>query len=145
MNRDLACHSPVPTSRSKDRCCKGQTLVEFGLVLPLILLLLLAVLDFGRGVSAYLALAHSAREGARAGIYTSTTDNEIRDTVRRQALMLGDLPESKIIISPAFPRSSGDELQVTVTYDFDAVTPLVSAFWGGGALGMSSSARVKVE
>ena len=43
----------------------GQTLVEFALVLPVLILLILAVIDFGRAAVDYNALAHAAREGAQ--------------------------------------------------------------------------------
>jgi Flp pilus assembly protein TadG len=46
----------------------GQTLVEFALVLPIIILLIFAIIDLGRGVFAYNTLAESARQANRMAI-----------------------------------------------------------------------------
>ena len=44
---------------------RGQGLIEFALVLPVIMLLVMGAIDLGRGVFAYNALANAARHGAR--------------------------------------------------------------------------------
>ena len=44
---------------------KGQTLVEFALVLPILLLLIIGMLEFGRVLNAWLIVSNGAREGAR--------------------------------------------------------------------------------
>jgi Flp pilus assembly protein TadG len=46
---------------------RGQSLVEFALVLPLFLFLLFAVIDGGRYVYVNSTLSNAAREGARLG------------------------------------------------------------------------------
>jgi len=47
---------------------RGQALVEFALVIPVFLLLLVALFDLGRAVFAYNTLTNAAREGARMAI-----------------------------------------------------------------------------
>jgi Flp pilus assembly protein TadG len=47
---------------------RGQTLVEFALVFPIFLVVLLATFDIGRGVFAYNSVTNAAREGARLAI-----------------------------------------------------------------------------
>jgi len=47
---------------------RGQALVEFALVLPIFILLLVAIFDLGRAVFAYNTLTNAAREGARMAI-----------------------------------------------------------------------------
>lgn len=44
---------------------RGQGLVEFALVFPIIVLLLIATFDMGRAVYAYTSIANAARQGAR--------------------------------------------------------------------------------
>lgn len=44
---------------------RGQSLVEFALVFPIAILVLMAVFDVGRAVFAYNGLTNAAREGAR--------------------------------------------------------------------------------
>lgn len=48
-----------------DRCEIGQSMVEFALVLPLFLVMVLAVIEIGRAFAARQALTIAAREGAR--------------------------------------------------------------------------------
>lgn len=52
---------PEPTGR-------GQALVEFALIVPVFLMLLFALVDFGRVVFAQQAITQGAREGARAAL-----------------------------------------------------------------------------
>ena len=52
----------------------GQTLVEFALVLPILLITLLAVVDFGRVFAASIAVEASARNGAEIGAITRLRD-----------------------------------------------------------------------
>ena len=54
----------APESRSGER---GQGLVEFTLVVPLFLLILLGVLEFGLAFTHNLTLEYATREGARTG------------------------------------------------------------------------------
>ncbi len=47
---------------------RGQALVEFALVIPIFLFMLVALFDVGRGVFSYNTLTNAAREGARMAI-----------------------------------------------------------------------------
>jgi Flp pilus assembly protein TadG len=51
--------------RSRRGLERGQSLVEFSLIFPIVVLLLIAVFDIGRGVYAYTSIANAARSGAR--------------------------------------------------------------------------------
>ncbi|MFL5755050.1 MAG: TadE/TadG family type IV pilus assembly protein [Chloroflexota bacterium] len=54
---------------------RGQALVEFGLVVPVFLFILLGIVDFGRVVWANDSLANAAREGARYAIVHGGSDS----------------------------------------------------------------------
>jgi Flp pilus assembly protein TadG len=54
--------------RGGGRRRRGQALVEFALIIPLFLLLLVGIFDLGRAVFAYNTLTNAAREGARIAI-----------------------------------------------------------------------------
>ena len=47
---------------------KGQGLVEFALILPLLLLMFFGIIEFGRIFQAYLTVQHAAREAARYAV-----------------------------------------------------------------------------
>jgi hypothetical protein len=59
---------------SASRTAAGQALVEFSLVLPFFLLLLIGIFDFGRIVWARNALENAAREAARYAIVHGGTE-----------------------------------------------------------------------
>jgi len=104
----------------------GQALVEFALVLPVLLLILAAIVDFGRLFYSVLAVHHAAREGARYGVVHAADDEGIRQRVRDAAVGLeGD--RLTISITPALSqRRVGAPLTVDVSYPFEYVTPLAA-------------------
>ena len=65
------------TRTASSRRTRGQALVEFALVIPLFLLMLVALFDLGRAVFAYNTLTNAAREGARLAIVNQDLDSII--------------------------------------------------------------------
>ena len=51
--------------RATPRSDDAQSLVEFALVVPMLLILVFGVIDFGLGLRAYISVASATREGAR--------------------------------------------------------------------------------
>jgi Flp pilus assembly protein TadG len=64
----------------------GQSLVEFGLILPIILLIIIIFIDLGRIVYYYSALNNAVREGARYGIVTPFASSTARQTAVRNTV-----------------------------------------------------------
>jgi Flp pilus assembly protein TadG len=62
---------------------RGQALVEFALVAPILLLLILGLVDFARAWNAYQVITDAAREGARAAVINNATitENEVKTVV----------------------------------------------------------------
>jgi Flp pilus assembly protein TadG len=82
---------------------RGQAIVEFALVLPLLLVMILGVVLVAQLGVARLALEHAAAEGARAGSLTND-DDLVRSTVAAAVAPL-DASLVKVIIEPS--RSEG--------------------------------------
>lgn len=61
----------------------GQSLVELGMMLPLILILVIGVIEVNNALNAYITVVNSARDGARLGSKGAATDAEIRTLVRK--------------------------------------------------------------
>lgn len=126
---------------------RGQSLVEFALILPLLLLILVMLFDLGRAVYYYSVIHNAAREGARwgiidntAGIGCTTPDTAgIEAAVRNLAVGLN--PDDLIVSSACV----GAKIRVNVTYDFEPVTPLVSSFIDGGMITLESTSSMNVE
>jgi Flp pilus assembly protein TadG len=129
---------------------RGQTLVEFALVLPILLLLSVVIFDFGRVIYYSSAIHNAAREGARYGIVHPNDDDIlwIENTAADYAIGLGlDVTDVNVeIFVPvdilSFPPAS---ITVTVTYDFIPATPLVANFLPDGHLTITGEAEMKLE
>jgi len=126
--------------RSKERGAAGQSLVEFALVFPVLIIMLIAIFDFGRLVFAYNAITNAAREGARVGIINQT-ESSIQDEVINQGTSLGlvagdvvvtyvesDAPTQPCPDDP--PKSLECLVVVTVAYDWQAITPVIGSIVG---------------
>ncbi|MGE3075445.1 MAG: TadE/TadG family type IV pilus assembly protein [Dehalococcoidia bacterium] len=118
----------------------GQALVEFTMILPIFLLLLFALVDFGRGFYTWLLVTNAAREGARvaavqkpqsevyARIYDSFCDSYPTNCT---------LDPSKLSIDPDnIQGSRGQAVSIDLSYDFEFVTPIgnILALISGGSL-----------
>jgi Flp pilus assembly protein TadG len=77
---------------------RGQALVEFALVVPILLVLALAVAELSEVSVARLALTHAAAEGARAGALTND-DRLVRSSIAAAAAPL-DADKVDIEIDP---------------------------------------------
>ncbi len=67
---------------------RGQALVEFALILPVLLIVLLGIIDGGRLIYEYNAVSNAAREGGRTAIINQTPA-EVRAKAAQQATGLG--------------------------------------------------------
>lgn len=104
---------------------KGQSLIEFALVLPLLLLLLVGIFDFGRIIYSYMHLHITAQETVRLG-GLGRTDAEMT-AFARQLNHLGNSNQLKVAVSPSdSTRRSGGYVTVTLEYPVNYVTPMLS-------------------
>jgi hypothetical protein len=126
----------------------GQSLVEFALVLPIFLLVLFAIVDFGMAFHAWIAVTNSAREGARLGaVRGSATEIEQRvwDTT-------GTLEQGKLTVTVTNAEGDpGDSVIVDVSYAYSLMTPVadILALVSGGTISdeltLSSTADMRLE
>ena len=104
---------------------KGQSLVEFAIILPFLLLLLMGILEFGIMLNSYLTIHNSAREGARLGIVAGS-DIEIKQLITNISPNL-DTKNQIVNITPSEgSRKSGGTLTVEVTYNYQVTIPIIS-------------------
>ena len=111
---------------------KGQNLVEFALILPLFLLLVVGMAEFGRGWMTRNILTGAAREGAReAAVQEDFGDSQTFGTARVNSVLTsaGITADSVNVFDPGLPVNS---IQVDVTYT-------VSVFLAGFIPGLSGS------
>jgi TadE-like protein len=155
--------------RARGRGASGQSLVEFALVFPIIILLVMAFMEVGRAVFAFNTIANAARQGARVAAVNQLADvtecdesRPIEDpyephwSFRGCAMVAGKtigIKTSNITISYEAPPDTtldcdpvlhvGCIAVVTVNYHYSLTTPFVS--WLIAPFTMSQTSEMPIE
>jgi len=103
---------------------KGQSLVETALVLPILIMLLFGIVDFGRVFHAYLTLDHAGREAARDAAI-GKEDSEIESKITSSTTSLGSGVGVTITPAGKANRTSGNDVTITLNYTIDLITPIL--------------------
>jgi Flp pilus assembly protein TadG len=119
---------------------RGQTLVEFALIIPLFALILFALLDFGRVIYTQNTLEQAAREASRVGtleaVDASWKYSLIRNAAINSAAGVG-LTSANVVGQGCadcfYPDGavSGEIVVVTVNTQVALLTPILSQVLGG--------------
>ena len=113
--------------------------------MPLLLLIVIGIFDLGRGIFYYSAIHNAAREGARYG----AVDHCNTAGIRAAAIsMAGSLGEHLTVDEPVRYYLDGEpnRIVVTVSYEFETITPMVGIFLGeDGKITLESQARQLIE
>ncbi len=110
---------------------RGQSIVEFALVLPILLTLIFAIADFGNVYHQYNNATEAAREGARRAIGQGN-ETQIKDAVHRQdASYTVGISFSDIKMKAPYDTTiaaAGSTVTVTVTKKINFLTPMKAIF-----------------
>lgn len=101
----------------------GQGLVEFALVSPLLLLIILGMVDFARAWSAYEVITYEARMGARMAVVDNpgTTEADVIQAIA-DGLARGSLDPALATVSiNGFRAGRGTPAQVQIDYPYSLV------------------------
>jgi Flp pilus assembly protein TadG len=109
---------------------KGAALIEFAIVLPLLLLLVFGIIEFGVLLYNKQVITNASREGARAAINTSPklSPTEVEAVVRsycEQKLIWFGTLNPMSITPPIADRVFPDEVTITVTWNYDFLVPSI--------------------
>lgn len=130
---------------------QGATMVEFALVTPVLLLIIIACLDFARALNAYVTITNASREGARYATLNPGADlccgpDSIKGRVAARISPL-DTGTPPLIVEAFYDRGVGEQtwpsggigpgspvpqrtaVRVRVSYDWQAATSLVGSFF----------------
>ncbi len=128
---------------------KGQSLVEFALLLPLLLILVMGLFDVGRAVFYYSVLNTAVREGTRYAIVqpvckykgsgctgsdldtypvvcgetNATANTEICDVVTSRLFNIPELSSSTITIGHTVSATNDPMVTIDIDFLFNPVTP----------------------
>ena len=116
-------------SRGKER---GQAMVEFALLLPIFLIVLFLIVDFGVGISRWVIITNSTREGARLGAVCgvgSGCDPMVDIPVRVASNSSGLLDPADVTVSYVDQDLNGEvdrgeSVVVESNYQYTLITPL---------------------
>lgn len=123
--------------KGKFRQERGATAVEFAIILPVLILLIFGVIEFGRAYNSYLAVTHAAREGARlaaVGKFNAAV-------VESRAYPLTTAKGLQIIGPEPTDPGHGDPVTVTVIFPYELNIPL----WGKQPINLKSVATMRYE
>jgi len=108
---------------------KGQSMVEFALIMPILLLIIVGIIEFGFMFSSFLTLTNASREAVRA-LSLGSTDASATQRAKDSSMNL-DPTQLVVIINPSgSTRSPGDSVTVTITYEYDFLTPFMEKLFG---------------
>jgi Flp pilus assembly protein TadG len=97
----------------------GQSFVEFVIILPFLVFLVLAIVQFGKGFHDYITITDAARVGAREAAVHRTTACASATT---KINSLGVIPPGSAIVCAA-GANVGDPVEVTITASFSVGLP----------------------
>jgi Flp pilus assembly protein TadG len=110
---------------------RGATAMEFALLLPVFILVLAALLDFGRAVFTQVTITNAAREGARVAI-GGAGSADIETRVNAAAPMLTGMTTT---VAATCAGGTGEGAVTTATpFDWVVLGPALGLFGGGGGL-----------
>jgi hypothetical protein len=122
---------------------KGQSMVEMALILPVLLLLLVGIFDFGRVLYTYMHLHLATQETVRLG-GLGKSDAEIT-TFAQNYVHVGDSSLLVVKVSPTETyRDSGDYVTVKLEYPLEIVTPVISSLLPS-PLAITTDSTIRVE
>jgi Flp pilus assembly protein TadG len=134
---------------------RGSVAVEFALLLPVLLLLIFGIIDFGRAINDQITLTQAAREGARLAALGYSTSAV---TTRAQSVTTANfLSPVTVTVTPltspacAAGAGVGVDAKVTVTYTYTFITPVgaFAAMFGtasfGTTLALSATGEMPCE
>lgn len=111
--------------------------VEFALLAPILIMLLLGIMEFGRAYNVQVSLTNAAREGARSVAINTVEANARSATINAASRLNPPLKDTEVAFKyQAIPAttpsptacSAGHQVTVTVTYSLSTMTGIAGPF-----------------
>jgi Flp pilus assembly protein TadG len=143
----------TPRARRRRFGERGQSMVEFALILPIFILVVMATVDFGWALRSWIAVTNSVREGARYGATICASDSlSIPDETaavksRVVATSAGLVETADVTVSNCIAGRFGQNVVVSATSEYHYITPLPSLMGGllPSSLHLQSSSNMRME
>lgn len=131
---------------------KGQSTVEFALVLPILIVLLCGIIDFGWLYSCNITATNAAREAARytaVHYYDSSTDD---DQAQAESIVFSDAPQlppysTSVVLTSLDLDSNGiqESAQIKVTAPIPLLTGMTATIIGKNSITITVTSIMKFE
>ena len=125
----------------------GQAVVEFAIIVPILLLILCGIIDFGWIFSAQIATNNCAREGARFASTSASYTTVQNDTTQKVNSSASDIIRNnlltEVVYSVPYKPDYGD-VTVKVTSEVKTLTVVANTIFGGSTVKLTSSVTMKV-
>lgn len=119
----------------------AQALVEFTLILPILILLVLGMIEFGWLLNGKITLNSAAREGARAGVVLDATGADLKNQVMNTVTATTNLSGLTINSGGSSVTKVNDYIVVTVKAEIDPIIGL----YVPNKVTMTSEAKMRCE
>ncbi|OGT37335.1 MAG: hypothetical protein A3F12_06145 [Gammaproteobacteria bacterium RIFCSPHIGHO2_12_FULL_38_14] len=105
---------------------KGATVIEFAILLPVFIMLIMGAIEIGWALYVQHALVDAARVGARIAVTQQVSEESIRTDVIEyiQNSSINGTPTITFMPSPVSEQSSGSLITVTIDLPFNSATIL---------------------
>jgi hypothetical protein len=104
----------------------GQSLVEFALVLPILLVLVFSIVDFGM-------------------LFQAKNQLEITGFAAARTISLGNPVPLGVTVNPAGGYTVGQQVTVTATTSYTALTPILYIFFGTNVIPLTNKTTIVIE
>jgi Flp pilus assembly protein TadG len=111
----------------KDDSERGAAAVEFAILLPLLLMLVLGTIEFGRAYNAQIILTNAARDGVRVMAINNNPTAATTAAQNAAASVSSTIPTSAVTVSPT-TCSTGTQVTVTLNYTLSTITGIAGPF-----------------
>lgn len=135
----------------RDRSDSGAVAVEFGIIAPVLILLVLGIMQFGLIFYQMIQVEHAAAEGARYAAlrYPQT---QVLSRIRASAPGVDLTGSGAVTLSPADPSSPAIQQNTDVAVTLHATVPIIMPFLAGvmdddgdGLYSIDATARQRIE
>jgi Flp pilus assembly protein TadG len=129
--------------RQRKQSDRGQAFVEFALILPVLLLIVLGIIQFGSLYNNDETITNATRAGARVAAVSRTASDPVGTTIQAVKNAAPNLTQSQInvTVTPAPPWQPGGTVTVTATYPYSI--NLLGMVVKSGNLSSSTTERIE--
>jgi Flp pilus assembly protein TadG len=120
---------------------RGQSMAEFAIVLPILVVFLFGIIQFGILFNNYVTLTDAVRAGARVAAVARQDSDPTGEATAMVRSSAANLDQSNLDVAVSSDWQSGDDVTVTATYPYSI--SLLGWVVSSGSLSSKTTERVE--